>query len=746
MSGSEVRAGRAFVEVFLKNMTKEGARSIQSTLSAISTGVKTFGGSIAAAGAAATASFGGILGALAWPTKLAADMETTRAGFQAMLGDVGKVNKVMGDLQKFAAATPFEFPELADSARKLMAFGVTTDELIDTLRAVGDVSSGIGAPLGEIAEIFGKAKVQGRLFMEDINQLTGRGIPIIQELSKQFGVAESEVKKLVESGQVNFANLEQAFKSLTSKGGIFANQMAIKAQTLTGLFSSMKDAISAAILPIGEELVKAIKPIVVAVTSILIPVGEFISKNRQMVTIIAAVAAAGVAVGGVLLTIGGSIFAVGAALGGLAGMIPAIIAGLTAIGSALVAAAPVIAAVVAGVVVIGAAVGGVAYLAYQSGLLKEAFNSLMGIASILGKTLGQTFSGVSQALMDGNITQAVNTLWAGIKLAFLQGAKYALQTISWLANNMLTIMNKMGEALYQTMISIFKSLGKIAKAFFTGSGSISDILATAISQGVGAALDESIAAAQAKLDQLTAQQMAESGSSNQGTGSTPSKLKTPEQLKADEAAAKATEAYDDRKKALEEEIQELRLGADAADLAKLAQQGLNAEQLESIKTLQAQRDAAKAAKKAEEDAAKAREDAAERAKQLADEVATPLQKFQDKLDEIAALESSGDLTRDTASKLRQKAASEMLAPIDQRQQQAREAILNGRNDLVTANSQAAFDMIRAAQRQAEVSRLGLDKKPANKLEELAGEQVKLLRQIAANGGDGGKIELKTRRI
>ncbi len=190
----------------------------------------------------------------------------------------------------------------------------------------------------------------------------------------------------------------------------------------------------------------------------------------------------------------------------------------------------------------------------------------------------------------------------------------------------------------------------------------------------------------------------------------------------------------------------MRLGADAADLAKLAQQGLNAEQLESIKTLQAQRDAAKAAKKAEEDAAKAREDAAERAKQLADEVATPLEKFQDRLDEIAALEASGDLDKDTASKLRQKAASEMLAPIDQRQQQAREAILNGRNSLVTANSQAAFDLIRSAQRQAEVSRLGLDKKPANKLEELAGEQVKLLRQIAANGGDSGRMEIKTRRI
>jgi tape measure domain-containing protein len=39
--------------------------------------------------------------------------------------------------------------------------------------------------------------VQGRLFGEDINQLTGRGIPIIQEFAKQFKVSETQVKKLV---------------------------------------------------------------------------------------------------------------------------------------------------------------------------------------------------------------------------------------------------------------------------------------------------------------------------------------------------------------------------------------------------------------------------------------------------------------------------------------------------------------------------------------------------------------------
>lgn len=749
MSSGGIRAGKAFVEVTLQNKIKEGARSVQNTLSAISSSIKSFGGAMVAAGATATAAFGGILGALAWPTKLAADMETTRAGFQAMLGDVDKVNKVMSDLQKFAQATPFEFPELADSARMLMAFGVSSKDLISTLRAVGDVSSGINAPLQEIAEIYGKARVQGRLFMVDINQLTGRGIPIIQELSKQFNVTDDAVRELVESGKVNFKNLEQAFVDLTSKSGIFANQMAVKSKTIMGLFSSLKDAISFAVMPIGEELVKALKPIVVAATSILIPIGEFISKNRQVVTIIAAVAAAGAAVGGVLMMVGGSIFGAGAALGGLAGLIPTIVAGLTAIGGALTAAAPVIGAIAAGLIAVGAAVAGVVYLAYKSGLLKEVFVSLSGIVSKLGKTFGQTFGGIADALAKGNVTQAVDVLWAGVKLAFLQGAKYALETMGWLARNTSTIFGRMLLALLETTKQVFLELPKMAiQAFMGGSGSLTDIVATALSQGIMKSFDDSIAEAQSQLDALTAK--TKQGGGKGGADSPANKLKTPEQLKADELATKAAEAFGDRKKALQEEILEMRLGANAADLAKLAQQGLNDEQLASIKALQLQRDALKAKAKAEEEAAKATEDAKNRAQQMREEVATPLEIFQRKMKEIADLQRGGFLDPKTANLQRDKARDELMAPLNQRNEERRaklrDSILNGRNGLVSANSQAAFDMIRASQRQSEVDRLGLGKRTETKTEEYARRQVELLEKLVGKDTKGGKIDVKTRRI
>lgn len=186
--------------------------------------------------------------------KLAADFEQTRVAFTTMLGSAERAESVLGSLTKFAAETPFEFPELAGAARNLAAFGVRADQLVPSLRAIGDVASGISQPIGEIAQIYGKVRTQGRLYGDDIMQLGGRGIPIIAELAKQFGVAESQVSKLVEQGKVGFDNLQRAFVSLTEEGGRFHGMMDAQSQTMLGLASTLSDNVNIALREFGEVL------------------------------------------------------------------------------------------------------------------------------------------------------------------------------------------------------------------------------------------------------------------------------------------------------------------------------------------------------------------------------------------------------------------------------------------------------------------------------------------------------------
>lgn len=206
------------------------------------------------------AGFGGAAG-LGGVIKMAADVETLGVQFRVLTGSAETAAALMADIKTFAAETPFESGEIADAARSLVAFGTPASQAVDTLRMLGDVASGVGMPLGELSEIYGKAQVQGRLFGEDINQLTGRGIPIISALAKTMGVAESEVKKLVESGAVGFPQLQTAFQSMTAEGGQFNGLMSQLSTTTSGKFSTFIDnvkqlgvTIGTALLPLANQL------------------------------------------------------------------------------------------------------------------------------------------------------------------------------------------------------------------------------------------------------------------------------------------------------------------------------------------------------------------------------------------------------------------------------------------------------------------------------------------------------------
>jgi tape measure domain-containing protein len=203
----------------------------------------------------------GIMSTLSLPSQLAASAETTSVAFRTLVGDTKMADDALAKVRALADKTPFEFPELADAARKLIAFGEGSETVADSLRKVGDIASGVSAPVGEIAELYGKARVQGTLFAEDINQLTGRGIPIIQEFAKQLDVSEGAIKKLASEGAITFPMLEQAFTDMTSGAGKFSGMMDATSRTMEGLLSTLSDSFKGAMSAVGARLNEALKPL-----------------------------------------------------------------------------------------------------------------------------------------------------------------------------------------------------------------------------------------------------------------------------------------------------------------------------------------------------------------------------------------------------------------------------------------------------------------------------------------------------
>jgi tape measure domain-containing protein len=210
---------------------------------------------------------------------LAIKTEQTKVSFETFLGSAQKAKKVLAELNEFSLKTPFTPEEVNDAGKALLAFGINADKLIPTLGAIGDLSAGTGKNFNELAVIFGKAKVQGTLFAEDINQLTEAGIPIIDEFAKQLKVGADEVKKLGSEGKISFSNLEQAFKDMTGEGGKFFELTKKQSQTLGGLISTLQGTFTALSNTVTELFLPSIKSAVNFVTDLVAKFKEFVKVD-----------------------------------------------------------------------------------------------------------------------------------------------------------------------------------------------------------------------------------------------------------------------------------------------------------------------------------------------------------------------------------------------------------------------------------------------------------------------------------
>jgi hypothetical protein len=183
--------------------------------------------------------------------KSAAGFEQTRIGLENMLGSADAAKSLLSDISKFAADTPFEFPELASATKQLVAFGFTGKDAFKTMTQLGDVSAAIGAPIGDLAYLMGTLRTQGRAFTVDIRQFAQRGVPIYEYLAQVLHTNTNELSGMIEAGKVGFPEVQKAFELMTSEGGKFHGAMAKQSKSLAGLWSTLSDNIGQA----GRELI-----------------------------------------------------------------------------------------------------------------------------------------------------------------------------------------------------------------------------------------------------------------------------------------------------------------------------------------------------------------------------------------------------------------------------------------------------------------------------------------------------------
>lgn len=231
------------------------------------------GALIAGAGLGTMAVAGATIG-----IKTAAGLEQAKIAFTTMLGSAKKADAFLRQLQKFAAATPFEFPELVRASQRLIAMGVGARDVVPYLTAIGDAVAGLGGGadmIDQVTTAIGQMAAKGKIQSDELLQLTEAGIPALKILADSYHVSAAKMQEMITKGKVLssdalpklIAGLEKGTKSTTAFGGMMAKQ----SKTLSGVWSTLKDTVSMA-------LANMITPFVPSITKGLQSVSDWSAK------------------------------------------------------------------------------------------------------------------------------------------------------------------------------------------------------------------------------------------------------------------------------------------------------------------------------------------------------------------------------------------------------------------------------------------------------------------------------------
>jgi len=211
-----------------------------------------------------------------------AELETQTRSLKVLTGSLETAQKIVQQLQDIGAVTPFTSTELIDTAKRLRAFGVETEKLVDTTRRLGDVAGATGADLGGIATAFGQIQAKGRLQGEELLQLQERGIDLQSELQRMYGLTGEEFRKALEKGRFSAEAVDVALQNLTNTGGKYANGAIAQSDTLAGKFSTLQDGITRTAQAIGQILSPALQTILGQAIGVINSINNALAAGRRI--------------------------------------------------------------------------------------------------------------------------------------------------------------------------------------------------------------------------------------------------------------------------------------------------------------------------------------------------------------------------------------------------------------------------------------------------------------------------------
>lgn len=171
------------------------------------------------------------------------NFEQSRVAFETMLGSAEKAQTMLTQISQFAKETPFDLPGVVDASKQLLAYGFAQDDVLPTMRKLGDVAAGVSVPIGQLTAVYGQVRVAGKLMGQDLLQFTQAGVPLLDYLAQTMHKTAAQIKDDMAAGVgPTFNDVQTALEAMTTSGSKFGGLMAKQSGTFQGVMSNISDS------------------------------------------------------------------------------------------------------------------------------------------------------------------------------------------------------------------------------------------------------------------------------------------------------------------------------------------------------------------------------------------------------------------------------------------------------------------------------------------------------------------------
>lgn len=392
-----IRAGAAYIELFLNDSKLvRGLQNASKKLKAFGDAITGWGQKMTAIGAAVTA---------------------------PLLGSA-KAFSEMGDrMAKMSQRTGISVETLSELAYAAELSGADLDTLEGSLRkmqkaivAAAEGSESATDALGKlgltVADLRGLSPDQQfKLIADRLSQIQSPAVKAALAM-ELFGKSGTQLLPLMSEGAKGIEALQQQARDL---GLTMSTEDAKAAEALNDAYDTLWKVVKQGVFVIGSALAPTLKAVSEWIIRTVVTTTAWIKENKDLVVTILKVAAAVLAGGVALLALGAAISALGTIFGALAAVVTGVIVVFKVIIAVISAILTPVGLVIAAIAALGA------YLIYVSGMGGQALQWLGDRFADLSDFASESFQGISDALVAGDIALAAKILWLSLKVIWQKG-------------------------------------------------------------------------------------------------------------------------------------------------------------------------------------------------------------------------------------------------------------------------------------------------------------------------------------